>query len=384
MTIVVLGRTRDENDRLIQLAMVCMCTGILAADVLIPLGFVIWILYLIPLLMSVWLSYRYSPFFTAWVVSGAILIGSFMTARTDPSDLPNRAIFILITAIIALLIHEIQTSYASLEKEIAERTIAQENLEDLTLTLEKRVADRTLELSKVNEALTNDNAERRKVETTLFVANQKLNLLSGITRHDILNRVCALLLELDFVRELIQDSQVREHMDAMGRLAVSIQEQIAFTKDYQEIGVMAPLWHDIASVVRNSAAQFNAPEVHFDITLEGVEVYADPLITKVIYNLIDNALRHGRHVTRIGFSYQPSGKGLVIICEDNGVGISYDDKRHLFIRGFGKNSGLGLFLIREILAITGTTIVETGEPGKGARFELTWPVGQYRILPAAS
>lgn len=206
MTIVDLGRTRDENDRLIQLAMVCMCTGILAADVLMPLGFVIWILYLIPLLMSVWLSYRYSPFFTAWVVSGAILIGSLMAARTDPSDLPNRAIFILITAIIALLIHEIQTSYASLEKEIAERTIAQENLEDLILTLEKRVADRTLELSKVNEALTNDNAERRKVETTLFVANQKLNLLSGITRHDILNRVCALLLELDFVRELVQDS----------------------------------------------------------------------------------------------------------------------------------------------------------------------------------
>lgn len=115
-----------------------------------------------------------------------------------------------------------------------------------------------------------------------------------------------------------------------------------------------------------------------------MEVYADPLITKVIYNLIDNALRHGRHVTWIGFSYQRSEKGLVITCEDNGVGISYDDKRHLFIRGFGKNSGLGLFLIREILAITGTTIVETGEPGKGARFELTWPVGQYRILPAAS
>jgi signal transduction histidine kinase len=115
-----------------------------------------------------------------------------------------------------------------------------------------------------------------------------------------------------------------------------------------------------------------------------VEVYADPLITKVIYNLIDNALRHGRHVTWIGFSYQRLGKGLVIICEDNGVAISYEDKRHLFIRGFSKNFGLGLFLIREILAITGTTIVETGELGKGARFKLTWPVGQYRILPAAS
>ena len=54
-------------------------------------------------------------------------------------------------------------------------------------------------------------------------------------------------------------------------------------------------------------------------------------------------------------------------------------KKHLFKRGYGKNTGFGLFLIREILSITGITIDENGEPGKGARFEITVPNGTYRF-----
>jgi signal transduction histidine kinase len=45
-----------------------------------------------------------------------------------------------------------------------------------------------------------------------------------------------------------------------------------------------------------------------------------------------------------------------------------------------KNTGLGLFLSREILAITGITITENGTPGKGARFEITVPEGMYRFV----
>ena len=40
---------------------------------------------------------------------------------------------------------------------------------------------------------------------------------------------------------------------------------------------------------------------------------------------------------------------------------------------------MGLFLTREILGITGITIEETGEPGKGARFEMLIPKGMYRF-----
>jgi signal transduction histidine kinase len=64
--------------------------------------------------------------------------------------------------------------------------------------------------------------------------------------------------------------------------------------------------------------------------------------------------------------------------EDDGVGISSKDKSLIFNKGFGKHTGLGLFLAREILAITGMVIMETGFPGKGARFEIIVPPGAFR------
>jgi hypothetical protein len=51
----------------------------------------------------------------------------------------------------------------------------------------------------------------------------------------------------------------------------------------------------------------------------------------------------------------------------------------LFLNVFGRHTGLGLFLSREILSIKGITITGNGEPGKGARFEITVPDGAYRF-----
>jgi signal transduction histidine kinase len=105
---------------------------------------------------------------------------------------------------------------------------------------------------------------------------------------------------------------------------------------------------------------------------------------KVFYNLIDNALRYGgAGMKTIRISSQESDASLTILCEDDGVGISHEDKKRLFTRGFGKNTGLGLFLSREILGITGITITETGEPGKGARFEIHVPAGMWRMMGAS-
>jgi signal transduction histidine kinase len=112
-----------------------------------------------------------------------------------------------------------------------------------------------------------------------------------------------------------------------------------------------------------------------------VQVYADALIGKVIYNLMENSLRHGEHVTRIDLSFHETEDGAVLVYEDNGVGISEEDKKHLFRKGFGKHSGLGLFLSQEILSITNLTMRETGEPGKGVRFEILIPKGAYRVNP---
>ncbi len=98
-----------------------------------------------------------------------------------------------------------------------------------------------------------------------------------------------------------------------------------------------------------------------------------------ILNAMDNSLRHGENVTEIRLSPRLAGTGeLILVYEDNGVGIRLEDKERIFERGFGKHTGFGLFLAREILAITGITITENGAPGKGARFEMAVPEGAYR------
>jgi K+-sensing histidine kinase KdpD len=378
-----LGKTPEERERIIQLAMICLGVGILAADVFVPLGFVIWILYLMPLLMSVWLTYRYAPFVTAWLITGAILGGSLISAviRQDPYDLPNRAVFILMIAIISLLVWEIRSNYALLEAEVIERRTAQKNLEELTLSLEKRISERTFELSEANQNLTEDIEKRRKVEIALGTANTKLSLLSQITRHDISNRIFALLTEIDLAKDLSGDPRIRESLEHLEKTSMAIQDQIGFTKDYQEIGAHAPGWYRVGDTIRNAADQLDSIKVTIKPDCNGVEIFADAMIGKVFYNLIHNTLRHGEHATLITFSCSVTDKDLILSCEDDGTGIEQQNKENIFKKDFGKDSGLGLFLIREILSITAITIQETGEPEKGARFEMNVPREMFRRRP---
>jgi signal transduction histidine kinase len=380
MIMVDLGKTAQEQEHLILLCMICMGIAIFSADVFIPLGFIIWILYLMPLLMSVWLSYRYAPFVTAWLITFCIFGGSLITrAVRDSSDLPNRAVFILMMVIVALLVWEIRTNYSNLEMEVNERRATQKALRDLARSLESRVVERTKELSEVNTVLQNDVAERRKAEAALATANQKLNLLSQITRHDISNRVFAMLMEIDLAKEDVRDVRLKEALEKLELTSLSIQDQIAFTKDYQEIGAQAPSWHAVAPLVNDAAGQLALQGVKIDVRLGNTEIFADSMIKKVFHNLIDNALKHGDHVTRIVFSSLETAEGLMIICEDDGVGVPPQDKAQIFVKGFGRDSGLGLFLVKEILSITNISIRENGDYGKGARFEMFVPKGDYRL-----
>jgi signal transduction histidine kinase len=107
-------------------------------------------------------------------------------------------------------------------------------------------------------------------------------------------------------------------------------------------------------------------------------VYADPLFDKAISNLLENSARHGGRVTEIRVSLQRRNHGAVLVVEDNGDGISENEKPKIFERGFGKNTGWGLFVVREILAVTGITIAESGQPGSGVRFEIHIPEKKLR------
>jgi PAS domain S-box-containing protein len=229
-------------------------------------------------------------------------------------------------------------------------------------------------------ALVEDITERKTYHDAIEQANKKLNLLSSITRHDILNQLTALKGYLTLSQQFEKDQEkIHGYLEKELQAAVTIERQISFTRDYEQMGVKAPAWQNVAGNISRAAAALpmKGTVVHCDGT--DIEVLADPLFEKVFYNLIDNALKYGgENLSEIVISSRSDDGDLVIACEDNGAGISEPDKKRLFERGFGKHTGFGLFLTREILSITGITIRENGVPGKGARFEIRVPKGEFR------
>ncbi|MEI7434234.1 MAG: PAS domain-containing sensor histidine kinase [Methanomicrobiales archaeon] len=224
-----------------------------------------------------------------------------------------------------------------------------------------------------------DITERKASEAAIRQANKKLNLLSSITRHDINNQLTVLMGFLSILETKQTDPGNKDYFEKAETAAEQISTMISFTKQYEEIGINAPAWHNCHVLIDNAAKEVPLGNVRVENNIPaGTEIFADPLIVKVCYNLIDNALRHGGEITTIRFSVEACHSGHILICSDDGAGVSLKEKEKIFERGFGKNTGMGLFLAREILSITGITIRETGEPGKGARFEITVPKEMYR------
>jgi PAS domain S-box-containing protein len=226
-----------------------------------------------------------------------------------------------------------------------------------------------------------DTNKSKQTEDALRLANKKLHLISGITRHDLKNQILSLNGYLGISKNYLNDPvKMSEYITKEEKITQTMERQIDFTKEYETIGIKIPIWQDCRALVETATKQVPLQKCIIKNDLPaGTEVFADPMIIKVFYNLLDNAVQYGSKITKIRFAIEESGDDIIIVCDDDGVGITVDEKEKIFERGFGKNTGMGLFLACEILDITGITIRETGDPGKGARFEIKIPKGIWRI-----
>ncbi|WP_321505441.1 PAS domain S-box protein [uncultured Methanoregula sp.] len=233
---------------------------------------------------------------------------------------------------------------------------------------------------ELEDQLTKRAHELQRISAELEQANKQLTILSTITRHDINNQLTVLTGYLSLLEPEQPDPRLTGYCRKAGDAAERISAMIRFSRDYEKIGAQAPDWQDLQDMVKDAIKGAPLGQVRGVNDLPaGREVLADPLIAKVMYNLMDNAVRYGGKITTIRFFMQEAGDTCTLICEDDGDGVASAEKEKIFERGFGKNTGLGLAVSREILAITGITIRETGEPGKGARFEIAIPEGVYRF-----
>jgi PAS domain S-box-containing protein len=224
-----------------------------------------------------------------------------------------------------------------------------------------------------------DITGRKAAETALRTANQKLSLLSQLTCHDIGNDVTV----LSWYLSLLTEDGVRPDGDVYLSRSVEsverIKKHLQFSREYQMIGVYQPVWQPLETMIEHAVSAIHQPGIEISIRAAPVEVYADPLSPKVVYNLLENALRHGGGVTRIRITTDEQTDGtLVVAFEVDGMGVRDCEKEKIFDYGYGKNTGFGLAFSRDVLSVTEIAIREAGTAGQGARFELLVPPRAWR------
>jgi PAS domain S-box-containing protein len=224
-----------------------------------------------------------------------------------------------------------------------------------------------------------DITERKRAEEALNQARRKLNMLNSITFSDIQNAIFSLAGYFELEKTLQMDEKLRQYKEKETRLVQTIAESLKFTGIYQSLGLKPPVWQNVNQCFLFGISHLDLSPLSRRLEAGGVEIYADPLLENVFFALAENVVRHGRTATELTLRYQESKEGLVLFFEDNGTGIPDELKGKIFEQEYGRRKGLGLFLSREILSITGITIRETGEAGKGARFEILVPKEGYRI-----
>jgi PAS domain S-box-containing protein len=226
-----------------------------------------------------------------------------------------------------------------------------------------------------------DITERIRAQESLLKINQKLNVLSQLTRKDLTNQIFVLNSYLELTKnQLVGQDRIIETLQKGVQEVRLIQETIEFTKDFQDMGAKPPKWQNIKMTMLLGISHISIGNIRHSIETENLEIFADPLLEKVCQRLFENSLKHGDHVSRIRVSHTVTPEGVTIFFEDDGIGISAEQKEQIFLRSDGTRASMrSLIFVREILDITGITIRESGEPGKGARFEMTVPKGAWRI-----
>ncbi|HWQ67264.1 MAG TPA: sensor histidine kinase [Methanospirillum sp.] len=247
-----------------------------------------------------------------------------------------------------------------------------------------RLKEDIITLRRTSEELDQELQHRLRVEDSLRNANQKLNLLGTITRHDILNQIAIITGAMELITdEPVPEGRIRNLYGMIGKATLNIQKQIRFTSVYEKMGGDDPVWQRISLLVSRSKEELSMPGVVVYDQTEEVEVLADAMLDRVIFNLLENSVRHGKTVTRIDLTFTSMGNNGLLVISDDGCGVPAEEKEKIFLRGYGLNTGLGLFLVREILAITGITIRENGT-GCGTRFEIIIPEGYWRARSTCS
>ena len=207
--------------------------------------------------------------------------------------------------------------------------------------------------------------------------NEKLRVVGGLTRHDVRNKLTTVTGYAYLLKK--KHTNEADVVEGLSKMELAVRESMKifdFAKLYEQLGAEELTYVDVEAKLNEAAVLFSGSLPKIINDCHGLTVLADSFLRQMFYNFIDNTRKYGQKTTAIKMHYQKTDRGnLELIYEDDGVGISAENKLKLFSEGFstGGSTGFGLFLTKKMIEVYGWEIIENGLPGEGVKFTITIP-----------
>lgn len=321
------------------------------------------------------------PLISRGKVIGALGIQSEQEAAFSEEDIVS---FQAMSNQLANAIHNARL-YDQLQRELRQRRRAEREIRKLNQELEKRVEERTRELQAANQRLT--ELSRMKDE---FLAN---------VSHELRTPITSIMLYHSLIEK--KPSQASTYIQSLKRettrLANLIEDLLYLSRLEQERVPFNPEKLDLNKLLsdyvtdRTPLAQKKELRLELEITPDLPPAHADPqMIGQVASILLTNAMnytpKNGQIIVRTSTLETPSQTWVGFSVEDNGMGLSEEDRQRIFERFYrgkaGRESaapgtGLGLSIAKEIIdRHHGWIDVYSEGPGKGSRFSVWLPIAE--------
>ncbi len=296
-----------------------------------------------------------------------LFLGIFLLALKYTDSTPEFTLVILIMGITACTL---PLAYMLLKK----MNHADKKLHQLTRKLKKR----TLELTYKNEALSR--------------MNKDLDNIIHIISHDLKTPITSLQASLGILEMALGDTangslhnligvpkrsvnQLKEIIEYLGETIKTLRPEQALLEEIDICALVDEMKStELQTVIKNAGAT-----IHVD-TDKYILLYERIHVRSILQNLISSSLKYHHH-NRPLVLYISSKKvegGIQLSVQDNGPGISEEEKQHLFgkykrLHQHGEGTGVGLYLIKRLLEARDGHIKVVSKKGEGTTFHVFFP-----------
>jgi PAS domain S-box-containing protein len=310
---------------------------------------------------------------------------------------------VIITAVYE---HGRLSGFSKVTRDLTERRQTEQELRQGRDLLEKRVEERTEELTRANAKLQREIEERRRAEQELAAADRRKNEFLATLAHELRNPLAPIRHALQLLHMAGDHPALQPQ--ALGIIERQIGQMVRLVDDLLDLSritnnklQLRKERIELAAVI-HSALETTRPLIEsagheITVLLPPGPVHVDADLTRlaqVFTNLLNNAAKYTEKGGHIWLEVETQDNEAVVSVRDTGIGITAEHLPHLFemfsqaapaLERSGSGLGIGLALARGVVELHSGSIEAYSEgPGQGSKITVRLPIAATPGQPQPS